>query len=78
MSPHDRIPVPARLGVDELKVTAITGEGISLQGTAPGTSLSVQLAGNAGATSVMNGLAITLVAIASGNAVLRIAPAPER
>ncbi|MEV5752386.1 hypothetical protein AB0L00_31605 [Actinoallomurus sp. NPDC052308] len=59
-------------------MTAITGEGISLKGTAPGTSLSVQLAGNAGATSVMNGLAITLVAIADGKAVLRIAPAPER
>ncbi|MEV5707534.1 hypothetical protein [Actinoallomurus sp. NPDC052274] len=78
MSPHDRIPVPARVGVNELKVTSIAGEGISLRGTAPGTSLSVQLAGNAGATSVMNGLAITLVAIAGGKAVLRIAPARER
>ncbi|GAA0320392.1 hypothetical protein NE235_18050 [Actinoallomurus spadix] len=75
VSARDRIPVPARLGVTELRVTAIAGDDITLRGTAPGTSLTVGLGGSAGATSVMNGLAITLVAIADGKAVLRIAPA---
>ncbi|MCO5967713.1 hypothetical protein [Actinoallomurus soli] len=78
MSPRDRIPVPARLGVNELTVTAISGDDIALRGTAPGTSLAVELGGNAGATTMMNGLAITLVAIADGKAVLRIAPAQGR
>ncbi|MCO5995473.1 hypothetical protein [Actinoallomurus rhizosphaericola] len=78
VSPRDRIPVPARLGVNELTVTAIHGDDITLRGTAPGTSLTVELGGNAGATTMMNGLAITLVAIADGRAVLRVAPAPGR
>lgn len=71
VSPHDRIPAPSGMGIDTITVTAITADGITLTGTGPGTVVSVGW-GGPGETSYLNDLAITLVAVADGRAVLRI------
>jgi hypothetical protein len=59
------------MGIDTITVTAITADGITLTGTGPGTVVSVGW-GGPGETSYLNDLAITLVAVADGRAVLRI------
>jgi hypothetical protein len=68
VSPHDKIPTPSP---GKITVTAITADGITLTRTSPGTVLTVSW-GGPGQTSYLNDLAITLVAVADGKAVLRI------
>jgi hypothetical protein len=73
VAPGDTIRPPRSVRIEKLTVKSITGDGVALVGTSPGTMLSLS-GQRAGFTSRLNTLSITTVAFTKGKAVLRLVP----
>ena len=71
VSVHDVIHPPARYGLQDMTITKISEDGLSVVGTSPGAMVSFS-GQRPGMTSKMNGLNITTVALNGKKAVIRL------